>query len=140
MNKRAFYLTIWGAAAVLWSALIGSRAVCDQSAAKITVDTVASPDSAVVDSTSAAPKSPLAQGVDSLASETPRPSTSSSCIAVNTAGQTELESLPGIGPVIAARIIASRENDGAFERAEDLRRVKGIGPARLGKIRDLVCF
>src|SRR5204863_8042432 len=51
---------------------------------------------------------------------------------VNTASQTELENVPGIGPSIAERIIAARP----FKSADDLQRVKGIGAGkRYEKIR-----
>ena len=58
----------------------------------------------------------------------------SSLIDVNSSSQAALESLPGIGPVIAARIIAGRP----YRRIDDLIRVKGIGPKRLAQIRTLV--
>ncbi|MBC7222222.1 5'-nucleotidase C-terminal domain-containing protein [Candidatus Bipolaricaulota bacterium] len=57
---------------------------------------------------------------------------------VNTATQEELEALPGIGPVIAQRIIEWRETKGPFQRVEDLLQVSGIGPVKLSGIRDLV--
>lgn len=57
---------------------------------------------------------------------------------VNTATQADLEKLPGIGAVIAKRIIEWRETKGPFQRVEDLLQVSGIGPARLAAIRDLV--
>lgn len=57
---------------------------------------------------------------------------------VNTATQAELEALPGIGPVIAKRIIEWRETKGPFVKVEDLLQVAGIGPVRLAGIRDLV--
>ena len=50
---------------------------------------------------------------------------------VNTASGTELDQLPGIGPVMVARIIAARP----FKSADDLRRVRGIGPKKYEKIR-----
>jgi DNA uptake protein ComE-like DNA-binding protein len=50
---------------------------------------------------------------------------------VNTASETELDQLPGIGRVMVARIIAARP----FKSADDLRRVKGIGKKRYEKIR-----
>ncbi len=50
---------------------------------------------------------------------------------VNSASEAELDSLPGIGPVLAARIIAARP----FASADDLRRVKGIGAKKYENIR-----
>jgi len=55
-------------------------------------------------------------------------------VDLNTATLTELESLPGIGPKIAQLIVDGRP----YARPEDLLEVKGIGPATLAKIRDLV--
>ncbi len=57
---------------------------------------------------------------------------------INTATAEELEELPGIGPELARRIIAYREEHGPFKSVEDLLNVKGIGPATLQKIRDLI--
>lgn len=64
----------------------------------------------------------------------------SSHINVNTATLEELVALPGIGEVIAKRIIEYRETHGPFRRPEDLLEVKGIGPKKLEKIKDLVSF
>jgi competence ComEA-like helix-hairpin-helix protein len=62
------------------------------------------------------------------------------CIKVNTANQHELMNLPGIGTVLADRIIAYRTQGKSFSRPEDLRGVKGIGEKKLAKIRNLICF
>lgn len=59
-------------------------------------------------------------------------------IDLNTADATTLETLPGIGPSIAAAIIRHRELEGAFQRVEDLLEVAGIGPSRLAQIESLV--
>jgi len=64
--------------------------------------------------------------------------TSQGMINVNTASQKELESLPGIGPVLARRIIEFREKR-KFDSVDDLVLVRGIGPATLEKIREHVC-
>lgn len=59
-------------------------------------------------------------------------------IDINTASQTELESLPGIGPVLAQRIIAYRQEHGAFARSEDIVAVPGIGEATYERIKNLI--
>lgn len=59
-------------------------------------------------------------------------------VDVNTASATDLEALPGIGPVLAARIVAHREAHGRFERLEDLLEVEGIGPKLLARLRPVV--
>lgn len=55
-------------------------------------------------------------------------------MSVNHATAMELEALPGIGPALAARIVAGRP----YARVADLDRVKGIGPARLRALEPLV--
>lgn len=56
-------------------------------------------------------------------------------VAVNTAPAVELERLPGVGPVLAARIVAYREEHGPFATAEDLLDVPGIGESTLADLR-----
>ncbi|HHU50633.1 MAG TPA: ComEA family DNA-binding protein [Firmicutes bacterium] len=53
----------------------------------------------------------------------------------NTASSAELQSIPGIGPALAERIIADRQLNGRFQTVDDLARVKGIGAKTLDKIR-----
>ncbi|TWT30221.1 ComE operon protein 1 [Posidoniimonas corsicana] len=56
-------------------------------------------------------------------------------VNVNQAGWPELAQLPGIGEVLARRIVASRDADGRFRTAQDLLRVNGIGPRKLAQMR-----
>ncbi|VTR97138.1 ComEA family DNA-binding protein [Tuwongella immobilis] len=60
-------------------------------------------------------------------------------IDINRADLATLQRLPGIGPVLASRIIASRE-ERPFEQLMDLRRVSGIGPKRIEQLRPLIVF
>jgi len=59
-------------------------------------------------------------------------------VDINTADSAELQTLPGVGPVLAGNIIAYRESAGRFETLEDLLDVPGIGETRLASIRDLI--
>ena len=59
-------------------------------------------------------------------------------ININTADVDALCTLPGIGPVIAQRIVDYRQQNGPFALVEDVTRVSGIGQATLAKIRDYI--
>ncbi|KWX56832.1 ComEA family DNA-binding protein [Mycobacterium sp. NAZ190054] len=59
-------------------------------------------------------------------------------VDLNTATVEQLDTLPGIGPVTAAAIIAWRDANGRFDSVDQLGDVDGIGPARLDKLRALV--
>ncbi len=50
-------------------------------------------------------------------------------IDLNTADAAALERLPGVGPVMAARIVVDRDENGPYHRLDDLQRVHGVGPA-----------
>lgn len=82
-------------------------------------------------------------GTDSFAAsgrngafETPAPPDGT--ISVNFAGIEELTELPGIGETMAQAIIDERERNGLFQYPEDLMAVKGIGEAKLAKMRPLL--
>ena len=57
-------------------------------------------------------------------------------VNINTASQTELETLNGIGPSTASKIIEYREENGKFRKIEDLKNVSGIGEAKYEAIKD----
>jgi len=59
-------------------------------------------------------------------------------VRVNHASAEELATLPGIGPVLAAAIVTSRNRQGPFQRVEDLARVPGIGPRTVERLRERV--
>ncbi len=60
-------------------------------------------------------------------------------INVNRANEAELEALPGVGAVIAERIVQERLQGGPFASPDDLTRVKGIGSKSLESLRSRVC-
>ena len=60
-------------------------------------------------------------------------------VNINTATQAELESLPGIGPATAQKIIASRESEGPFSTPDELMRVSGIGEKKYEAVEGLIC-
>ena len=64
----------------------------------------------------------------------------SQLVNVNTATANELQTLPGIGPALAKRLIDARKEGGAFSSAGDLGRVRGIGPKTIEKLRPLIRF
>lgn len=59
-------------------------------------------------------------------------------VNLNHASATELEELPGVGPVLAERIIAHRDTNGGFTAVEDLMQVSGIGEKTFAALKDLV--
>lgn len=68
------------------------------------------------------------------------PEAGSGAIGINTAEAEELTALPGIGPVLAERIVAERRLNGPFHYPADLLRVSGIGPKSLERILPLIHF
>lgn len=59
-------------------------------------------------------------------------------VNINTASQTELETLPGIGPSTALKILNYRKEKGKFKKIEDIKEVSGIGDSKYNKIKDLI--
>lgn len=64
--------------------------------------------------------------------------TTTELININTASQAELESLPGIGPTTALKIIEYRDANGVFLNPEDIINVPGIGPGTYERIKNLI--
>ena len=71
-------------------------------------------------------------------SGTGSPAAGDGLVRLNSADVSELAGLPGVGPVLAERIISHRDDHGPFAAVEDLLEVSGIGEAKLAALRDAV--
>ncbi len=76
--------------------------------------------------------------LDAVAQAEPSKTAIHSQLDLNRASAGELESLPGIGAVLAQRMIAFRASAGGFRKIEDLREVKGIGSKKFDRIKPFV--
>ena len=72
---------------------------------------------------------------DSLRREASEPNR---LVNINLATKAELTGLPGIGDVLADRIISQREEQGGFETISDLQKIKGISKKKLDKLKPLI--
>lgn len=77
--------------------------------------------------------------VDSSSSSSSITATSNPIINLNTATQTELETIPGIGPSLALKIIDYRKENGNFTTKEDIKNVSGIGEFKYESMKDFIC-
>ena len=59
-------------------------------------------------------------------------------ININTASESELQQIRGIGPVIAGRIVEYRQQNGAFQSIDEIKKVRGIGNKTFEKMRDTI--
>ncbi len=66
------------------------------------------------------------------------PAAAGGLVNLNTATLADLDTLPGVGPVLAQRILDARDAQGGFRAVSDLRKVDGIGDARYEELKDLV--
>lgn len=67
-------------------------------------------------------------------------SSNSSLVNINTATQSELETLPGIGASTASKIINYRKENGKFKQIEDIMNVNGIGESKFNNIKNYICI
>ena len=65
-------------------------------------------------------------------------STNHTIVNINTATQTELETLPGIGPSLALKIINYRKENGKFSSSEDIKNVSGIGESKFEQLKKYI--
>ena len=119
------------------------------------------PDSAELDTTKAEPgttpypfspipiesaaddREPVSESVESPSEAAPVESAPPSAvqrIAINSASAAEMQLLPGIGPVLADRIVADRTANGPFRDVADLQRVRGIGEKTAAKLAPMITF
>ncbi len=63
---------------------------------------------------------------------------SDSKVNINTATKEELDTLPGIGPAMADRIIEYRQTNGSFKNIDEIKNVRGIGEAKFAKMQDKI--
>jgi competence protein ComEA len=82
----------------------------------------------------------LADGEQILVSRGGVPAKSDGLIHLNRATAAELDTLPGLGPTLAARIIDWREANNGFQSVDDLRKVGGIGDKLFAALRKLVAL
>ncbi len=81
---------------------------------------------------------PLLIGADTQMTEEIPMDESLGKVNINVALTEELMTLPGIGEVLAQRIVAYREENGPFERIEDIQNVSGIGEKKFEAIRKFI--
>lgn len=77
-------------------------------------------------------------GDNEIVEETEMKQSGNTIVNINEATQTELETLPGIGPSIALKIISYRKENGKFSSIEDIKNVSGIGENKFENIRELI--
>lgn len=128
----------YAATDAVFAALVSARQSQSDSAGEIKAVAVTEP----ADSTGAEGNSTGSEAESSERSS-PRRSTSSArpaphSININTASAGELTRLPGIGPVLADRIVEDRSVSGSYQRPADLIRVKGIGEKTFQKMEPYV--
>lgn len=80
----------------------------------------------------------MESGDNEIVEETEMKQKGNTLVNINEATQTELETLPGIGPSTALKIISYRKENGKFSSIEDIKNVSGIGENKFEGIKDLI--
>ncbi|MDD3927324.1 MAG: helix-hairpin-helix domain-containing protein [bacterium] len=79
------------------------------------------------------------RGTAASAPSTVKSASSDEPVNLNTAGVDQLDTLPGVGPSTAKKIIEYRDKNGSFRRTDDLMKIPGIGRKKYDKLKDSVC-
>ncbi len=98
------------------------------------------PSKAEVTATAGSIKAGTRSGVVASSARTGQRTASSGLININTANQTQLDALPGIGPAMAQRIMAYRQTNGPFKSVQDIQKVSGIGAKKYQGLASRVCI
>ena len=75
---------------------------------------------------------------DNIILEENTEASSDTLVNINKADETELDTLPGIGPSLASKIIQYREENGNFKKIEDIKNVTGIGDTKYANLKDFI--
>ena len=155
LKRRQIWWYLWGVGAVLWMTLYIKLAIAknitivltteaDHKADTLTIREKASDSSELPEDVSRENQINSEKEVQSNPPDTiqkgQKDTSQQECIQVNIATADELVALPGIGPVLAERIVSFRHENGNFKEASDLIKVKGIGEGKLRKIKEHICF
>jgi competence protein ComEA len=134
-------LGMWGATVVVvfWIGWSATTSIEDQQKARPPVLAVTGgdrvPEEPVAQAEEPVGVSPSTDSAPAVSATGPQPSGK---VDLNLATAKEFESLPGIGPALAERIVAYRASKGRFRMIGDLRMVKGIGRKKFERVRALV--
>lgn len=106
----------------------------------ISSETSVSSNESSTSSTSSTPKDSSTVKTSSRVMPTVETPSQNNKININTADAEELDLLPGIGPVLAERIIEYRTVNGRFLSIEEIMEVNGIGEVKYNDIKDIICI
>jgi comEA protein len=125
MERKIYLYSLWVVAAILYSVLSFTNYKSNISSAY---------------ASSINPQTSSQDTTRILISSRNSPASVDCCVNVNSSQAEELLKLPGVGPVLAERILKFRDENGPFKSIDELDKVKGIGPSKLERLRSRICF